>query len=192
MTSARIPSDFSAQGQLRFPFCSCGATVLTIEKTATCTKCGHTLVREGMHVKVGPIGPDGKPHPHAGKTGRITKCINIYSDPPWLGSPSAMVELDSGIKPRGFIWVSLASSEVLSSRHDEARQKKFGLTPRELELISAVVAGYSNKKIAEYFKISEDTVKYHLGNIVHKIDVSTRLELALFAINQGLPLKNIE
>ena len=45
------------------------------------------------------------------------------------------------------------------STHNEARQKKFGLTPRELEIVSAVVAGYSNKEIAEYFKISEDEVE---------------------------------
>ena len=75
--------------------------------------------------------------------------------------------------------------------HDKARQRKFGLTPRELEIVSAVVAGYSNKEIAEYFKISEDTVKHHLSNIFDKLGVSTRLELALFAVNQGLPLKPI-
>jgi hypothetical protein len=66
-----------------------------------------------MHVKVGPTRPDGKPHPNAGKTGRITKCISIYSDPYWLGPPSAMIGLDSGIKPQEFIWASLASLEVL-------------------------------------------------------------------------------
>jgi two-component system, NarL family, nitrate/nitrite response regulator NarL len=71
------------------------------------------------------------------------------------------------------------------------KQKKFGLTPRELEIVSAVVAGYSNKEIAEYFKISEDTVKHHLSNIFDKLGVSTRLELALFAVNQALPLKSI-
>ena len=48
---------------------------------------------------------------------------------------------------------------LMQSTHDEARQKKFGLTPRELEIVSAVVAGYSNKEIAEYFKISEDEVE---------------------------------
>src|SRR5216684_2467972 len=61
----------------------------------------------------------------------------------------------------------------------------------ELEIVSAVVAGYSNKEIAEYFKISEDTVKHHLSNIFDKLGVSTRLELALFAVNQSLPLKSI-
>ena len=80
---------------------------------------------------------------------------------------------------------------LVKSSGEEARQKKFGLTPRELEIVSAVVAGYSNKETAEYFKISEDTVKHHLSNIFDKLGVSTRLELALFAVNQSLPLKPI-
>jgi DNA-binding NarL/FixJ family response regulator len=79
---------------------------------------------------------------------------------------------------------------VDSSSHD-ARKKKYGLTPRELEVISAVVAGYANKEIAQHFKISEDTVKHHLSNIFDKLGVSTRLELALFAVNQALPFKPI-
>ena len=63
--------------------------------------------------------------------------------------------------------------------HDEERQRKFGLTPRELEIVSAVLAGYSNNEIAEYFKISEDAVEHHLSNIFDKLGVS-RLELARF------------
>jgi len=80
---------------------------------------------------------------------------------------------------------------LMQTANEETKQKKFGLTPRELEIVSAVVAGYANKEIAEYFKISEDTVKHHLSNIFDKLGVSTRLELALFAVNQGLPLKTI-
>jgi DNA-binding NarL/FixJ family response regulator len=80
---------------------------------------------------------------------------------------------------------------LMQSTNEETKQKKFGLTPRELEIVSAVVAGYANREIAEYFKISEDTVKHHLSNIFDKLGVSTRLELALFAVNQGLPLKTI-
>jgi len=77
---------------------------------------------------------------------------------------------------------------LMQTQAQEARQRKFGLTPRELEIVSAVVAGFANKEIAEHFKISEDTVKHHLSNIFDKLGVSTRLELALFAVNQGLPL----
>jgi len=80
---------------------------------------------------------------------------------------------------------------LMQSTSEESKQKKFGLTPRELEIVAAVVAGYANREIAEYFKISEDTVKHHLSNIFDKLGVSTRLELALFAVNQGLPLKTI-
>jgi DNA-binding NarL/FixJ family response regulator len=77
---------------------------------------------------------------------------------------------------------------LVQASTEAAKHKKFGLTPRELEIISAVVAGFANKEIAEYFKISEDTVKHHLSNIFDKLGVSTRLELALFAVNQALPL----
>ncbi len=81
---------------------------------------------------------------------------------------------------------------LMQSAQQGARQKKFGLTPREIEIISGVVAGYTNKDIAEHFKISEDTVKHHLSNIFDKLGVSTRLELALFAVNQSIPLTAIQ
>jgi DNA-binding NarL/FixJ family response regulator len=58
---------------------------------------------------------------------------------------------------------------LMQSTNEETKQKKFGLTPRELEIVSAVVAGYGNREIAEYFKISEDTVKHHLSNIFDKL-----------------------
>ncbi len=80
---------------------------------------------------------------------------------------------------------------LVGSSSSTARQRRYGLTPRELEIVSAVVAGYANKEIAEHFKISEDTVKHHLSNIFDKVGVSTRLELALFAVNQALPFKPI-
>jgi two-component system nitrate/nitrite response regulator NarL len=80
---------------------------------------------------------------------------------------------------------------LIDSSSTHSRQKRYGLTPRELEIISAVVAGYANKEIAHHFRISEDTVKHHLSNIFDKLGVSTRLELALFAVNQSLPFKPI-
>ena len=88
----------------------------------------------------------------------------------------------------GEYWVGRESTSNLvqslgtlgqSRPHAAARRKKLGLTPRELEIISAVVPGYSNKEIGEYFRISEDTVRHHLSNIFDKLGVSTRLELAL-------------
>jgi hypothetical protein len=69
---------------------------------------------EGMHVKVGPTRPDGRPHPHAGKTGRITRFIDALTNPDWDAPRCASIELDRGIEPHGFIRVSLESLEVLS------------------------------------------------------------------------------
>jgi two-component system, NarL family, nitrate/nitrite response regulator NarL len=58
----------------------------------------------------------------------------------------------------------------------------YRLTPRELEVVGCIVEGCSNRDIAKQFSLSEETVKRHLSNVFDKTGVSTRLELALFAI----------
>jgi two-component system, NarL family, nitrate/nitrite response regulator NarL len=63
---------------------------------------------------------------------------------------------------------------------------RFGLTPRELDVTSAVVAGFSNKEIAKKYALSEETVKHHLTRIFDKVGASNRLELALFAVHHQL------
>lgn len=67
-----------------------------------------------------------------------------------------------------------------------AQGRSYGLTRREMEIVAAIVAGLTNKEIAKKFTLSEDTVKHHLTNIFNKVGVSSRLELALFAINHRL------
>ena len=62
----------------------------------------------------------------------------------------------------------------------------FGLTRREIEIISAVVDGCSNREIAERVHVSENTVKSHLLNIFNKSGASSRVELALFAAHHRL------
>jgi DNA-binding NarL/FixJ family response regulator len=91
----------------------------------------------------------------------------------WLGreSVSDLVAALRDLMPRG---------------GDEPPQKRYGITPREMEVISTIVAGYTNKDIAQKFSISEQTVKHHLTNIFDKLGVSNRLELALFAVNHRL------
>lgn len=84
-------------------------------------------------------------------------------------------------------------ANLLAALHDLMQQaaavpekKTYGLTPRELEVVTCIVEGCSNKDIARQFSISEETVKRHLSNIFDKTGVSTRLELALFAISHKL------
>jgi hypothetical protein len=53
-------------------------------------------------------------------------------------------------------------------------------------VVGCIVEGCSNRDIAKQFNLSEETVKRHLSNIFDKTGVSTRLELALFAIAHQL------
>ena len=74
----------------------------------------------------------------------------------------------------------------LSNNSAPAGSNKFGLTPRELDVLRLVVAGYTNKETADKYGLSEDTVKHHLTNIFDKTGASNRLELALFAIHHQI------
>lgn len=76
--------------------------------------------------------------------------------------------------------------ETLRAQMFNTVEPKFGLTSRELDIVTTVAAGYSNKEIARRFSLSEETVKHHLTKIFDKLGVSNRLELALFAISQQL------
>jgi len=79
-----------------------------------------------------------------------------------------------------------ALHELMQQAAEMPERKTYGLTPRELEVVGCIVEGCSNKDIAKQFAISEETVKRHLSNIFDKTGVSTRLELALFAISHKL------
>jgi two-component system nitrate/nitrite response regulator NarL len=57
------------------------------------------------------------------------------------------------------------------------------ITPREGEIMKALVAGCSNREIAQQLAVTEDTVKHHLTNLFDKTGTSNRLELALFALH---------
>lgn len=82
--------------------------------------------------------------------------------------------------------VEILRTYMPASAEPEGPKQTFGLTARELDVVSAIVSGFTNREIAGKFSISEQTVKHHLRNIFDKVGVSNRLELALFAINHQL------
>ena len=79
-----------------------------------------------------------------------------------------------------------AVRELLSQGNGATWWKEYGLTPRELDIIAKIATGHSNKEVGDEFSISERTVKHHLTNIFSKVGVSSRLQLALFAVNHHL------
>ncbi len=60
------------------------------------------------------------------------------------------------------------------------------LTPRELEILAALAGGASNKEIARDLGLAESTVKIHVQHVLRKLDLTSRVQAAVYAVEQGL------
>lgn len=61
------------------------------------------------------------------------------------------------------------------------------LTPREEQVVALVAEGLGNRQVAHELNLSEHTVKKYLFRIFEKLGISTRVELVLYAVNNGDP-----
>jgi two-component system, NarL family, nitrate/nitrite response regulator NarL len=93
----------------------------------------------------------------------------------------------------GQYWVGRQAVSGLVDSLRQARQRRvreeaarFTLTDRQMDIVRAVVSGSTNREIAVALGISEDTVKQHLTSIFDKCGVSSRIELAMFALDHHL------
>jgi DNA-binding CsgD family transcriptional regulator len=68
----------------------------------------------------------------------------------------------------------------------ETADRLAGLTPRELEVLSLVAAGRTNREISDELYISEKTVARHLTNIFNKVEVESRTQAAAWAFRNGI------
>jgi DNA-binding NarL/FixJ family response regulator len=92
-------------------------------------------------------------------------------------------------------WVSLqAVSDLLNDLREAAVDRRLSpasrlrasLTPRELQAIAEVAGGATNREIARTLGVTEQTVKNLLTHIYDKVGVSSRVELAIYALHHGL------
>jgi DNA-binding NarL/FixJ family response regulator len=60
------------------------------------------------------------------------------------------------------------------------------LTSREINVLSLIAEGKTNKEIADELVISENTVKIHLRNILDKLHLQNRIQAAVYAVRKGL------
>lgn len=60
------------------------------------------------------------------------------------------------------------------------------LTPREKEILACLARGESNKGIARTLNVAESTVKIHVQNILKKLNLSSRVQAAVFAVEHGM------
>ena len=106
-------------------------------------------------------------------TSLLFKCIRmVMAGQYWVGREAVSGLVDSLRRAR-------------TERQTRAADR-YALTDRQLQIIRAVVGGDTNRVIAESLGISEDTVKQHLSSIFDKCGVSSRVELAMFAVNHHL------
>ncbi|MBM3351594.1 MAG: response regulator transcription factor [Betaproteobacteria bacterium] len=60
------------------------------------------------------------------------------------------------------------------------------LTPRERQIIAMVAGGASNKEIARILDLAESTVKIHVQGILRKLNLASRVQAAVYAVEHGL------
>jgi FixJ family two-component response regulator len=68
----------------------------------------------------------------------------------------------------------------------ELKRHYESLTAREQEVMAQVISGLLNKQIAGELKITEDTVKFHRGNIMRKMEADSLADLVRMAENLGI------
>ena len=73
-----------------------------------------------------------------------------------------------------------------ASGGNETAEDKETLSPREHEILGYVAKGASNKEIARALGLAESTVKIHVQHILRKLNLSSRVQAAVYAIEHGL------
>jgi two-component system NarL family response regulator len=77
-------------------------------------------------------------------------------------------------------------AELVSERRPRIAQSAIKLTPRELDIISEIAGGLSNKEIAQRLSIEPQTVKNHIHNILDKLQLHNRQEAVHYARERNL------
>jgi len=98
---------------------------------------------------------------------------SVMADQYWLGTDSIAILVQM-------------LRDLLPEYDLESSPARHGLTAREQDIIAMIVAGHANKQIAQKLSISERTVKHYLTGIFGKLGLSSRLQLAAFAVTYRL------
>ncbi len=85
----------------------------------------------------------------------------------------------------GSLFSQIVEYAVKSGKADRL-MKSVKLTRREHQVVDLIASGMSNKEIASELNIAVHTVKSHVHNVLDKLALHTRLELASFALSEGM------
>jgi len=82
-------------------------------------------------------------------------------------------------------WLSRPVAEKVMRRMREETEEVCPLTERELDVLRLLAKGWTNARIAQELIVSERTVRFHVENLLKKLEVSSRTEAVVTAIQKG-------
>lgn len=112
----------------------------------------------------------------AGANGYLTKSVDRQT---LLQAVQSLLRGEDFLEPR-------VTSAVLKSMRQRKNEEKVSLTDRELEILRALAQGNSNPAISEVMHLSLSTVKAHVRSIFQKLEVTSRTEAVVKAMELGL------
>lgn len=97
----------------------------------------------------------------------------------WLGAHPAAEKLKQLMRAQGIRGIPRGPRSA-------TRENPFGLTPREMEVLTHLVKGLDNKGIAKKLTISSRTVEHHIASILNKMDLQSRNEAIALTLKENL------
>ena len=117
----------------------------------------------------------------AGATGYLLKNIETET---LLESIRKAAEGESVVSPQ--MTGKLVQGLKAPAKGELAPTEKDKLSPREREILAHLAKGASNKEIARHLVLAESTVKIHVQHILRKLNLSSRVQAAVYAVEAGL------
>lgn len=93
--------------------------------------------------------------------------------------------LKRAIKGEAVISPQLTGKLMLGLQGGDSATEKEGLSPREREVLALLAGGASNKELARRLELAESTVKIHIQHILRKLNLTSRVQAAVYAIEHG-------
>ncbi len=126
-------------------------------------------------------GADGYIMKGASQEQTISAIETVNTGAAWLDSAIAKLVLNNINSPKN----QIAKSGV-TEVNPNAGKIQYGLTDREMDVLSLMVAGQSNNEIAETLVITKATAKAHVHSILQKLCVGSRTQATITAMKEGL------
>lgn len=101
-------------------------------------------------------------------------------------APEMIIDAVRGVARGEEGWLSRRAIAKMSAWTRDSEVAGNELSSREMDVLRLLVAGKTNQEIGLALKISEKTVEKHVGAIFDKLDVASRVEAAVQAVQRGL------